>query len=141
MYRLPLPRQVLEFRTKKEQMTQEMWDQRYRLMCRLMYRMQRATYACAACCAMMSTQSLGSRRCAAHALAATRPLAAACPALCRQEKIQTFFGPGIIAQLTPTEQGEDVALVCDGSGAGRGGGEKKDVLPPLMPGMKPRQQA
>lgn len=38
-------------------------------------------------------------------------------------------------------QGMDVALVCDGSGAGRGGGEKKDVLPPLMPGMKPRQQA
>lgn len=41
----------------------------------------------------------------------------------------------------PALQGMDVALVCDGSGAGRGGGEKKDVLPPLMPGMKPRQQA
>ncbi|KAL4420116.1 hypothetical protein ABPG77_000287 [Micractinium sp. CCAP 211/92] len=77
---------VLEFATKKEQMTQEMWDQ-------------------------------------------------------RQEKIQSFFGPGIVATLTPTEQGMDVALICDGSGAGRGGGEKKDVLPPLMPGMKPRQQA
>lgn len=77
---------VLEFRTKKEQMTQEMWDQ-------------------------------------------------------RQEKIQSFFGPGVIAKLIPTEQGQDVALVCDGSGAGRGGGEKKDLLPPLMPGMKPRQQA
>lgn len=38
-------------------------------------------------------------------------------------------------------QGMDVSLICDGSGAGRGGGEKKDVLPPLMPGMKPRQQA
>lgn len=33
-----------------------------------------------------------------------------------------------------------VALVCDGSGTGRGGGEKKDVLPPLMPGLKARQQ-
>jgi len=58
----------------------------------------------------------------------------------RQDKIQSFFGPGILVELTPTAQGEDVALVCDGSGSGRGGGEKKDVLPPLMPGMKPRQQ-
>lgn len=38
-------------------------------------------------------------------------------------------------------QGMDVVLVCDGSGAGRGGGEKKDVLPPLMPGLKARQQS
>ena len=30
--------------------------------------------------------------------------------------------------------------VSDGSGAGRGGGEQKDVLPPLMPGLKARQQ-
>jgi hypothetical protein len=35
----------------------------------------------------------------------------------------------------------DVVLCTDGSGAGRGGGEKKDVLPPLAPGQKPRQQA
>lgn len=34
----------------------------------------------------------------------------------------------------------EVALIADGSGAGRGGGEKGDALPPLMPGMKPRQQ-
>jgi hypothetical protein len=34
----------------------------------------------------------------------------------------------------------EVALISDGSGAGRGGGEKKDVLPPLAPGLKPRQQ-
>jgi hypothetical protein len=39
-----------------------------------------------------------------------------------------------------TEQGVDVALICDGSGAGRGGKEKGDALPPLMPGLKPRQQ-
>lgn len=58
----------------------------------------------------------------------------------RQEKIQNFFGPGIVADLKSTEQGEEVALICDGSGLGRGGDEKKDVLPPLMPGMKPRQQ-
>lgn len=58
----------------------------------------------------------------------------------RQEKLQAFFGPGIIAELKSTEKGEDVALICDGSGLGRGGEEKKDVLPPLMPGMKPRQQ-
>lgn len=57
-----------------------------------------------------------------------------------QPKIQSFFGPGIEARLTKTEKGQDVALVCDGSGAGRGGGPKKDVLPPLMPGLKARQQ-
>jgi hypothetical protein len=47
---------------------------------------------------------------------------------------------GITAKIQPTEQGVDVQLVSDGSGAGRGGGEKKDVLPPLMPGLKARQQ-
>lgn len=77
---------VLEFETKKDQMTDDMWETRI-------------------------------------------------------DKIQSFFGPGIIAELTPTASGEDVALIVDGSGAGRGGGEKKDVLPPLLPGMKPRQQA
>ena len=30
--------------------------------------------------------------------------------------------------------------VSDGSGAGRSGKEQKDVLPPLMPGLKARQQ-
>lgn len=58
----------------------------------------------------------------------------------RKEKIQSFFGPGIVVELTPRQGGQEVALVTDGSGAGREGGEKKDVLPPLMPGMKPRQQ-
>jgi hypothetical protein len=58
----------------------------------------------------------------------------------RKDKIQTFFGPGIVAELSATKKGEEVALICDGSGAGRQGDEKKDVLPPLMPGMKPRQQ-
>lgn len=47
---------------------------------------------------------------------------------------------GIVAKLAPTDAGVDVQLISDGSGAGRGGGDKKDVLPPLMPGMKPRQQ-
>ncbi|KAF6255432.1 hypothetical protein COO60DRAFT_1535269 [Scenedesmus sp. NREL 46B-D3] len=58
----------------------------------------------------------------------------------RQPKFQSFFGPGIVAKMLPTEQGVDVQLVSDGSGAGRGGGEKKDVLPPLLPGLKARQQ-
>eukprot|EP00882_Tetradesmus_deserticola_P007589 GHRQ01007993.1.p1 GENE.GHRQ01007993.1~~GHRQ01007993.1.p1 ORF type:complete len:282 (+),score=110.28 GHRQ01007993.1:546-1391(+) len=58
----------------------------------------------------------------------------------RQPKFQSFFGPGVVAKVLPTEQGVDVQLVSDGSGAGRGGGEKKDVLPPLMPGLKARQQ-
>ena len=56
-----------------------------------------------------------------------------------QPKFQTFFGPGITAPLTPTEKGMDVALITDGSGDGRGGGEKKDVLPPLMPGLPARE--
>jgi hypothetical protein len=47
---------------------------------------------------------------------------------------------GIVAKILPTDQGVDVQLISDGSGAGRGGGEKKDVLPPLMPGLKARQQ-
>lgn len=58
----------------------------------------------------------------------------------KQAKFQTFFGPGIEALLAQTEKGVDVLLVSDGSGAGREGGEKKDVLPPLLPGLKARQQ-
>eukprot|EP00195_Chlamydomonas_chlamydogama_P013039 CAMPEP_0202902264 /NCGR_PEP_ID=MMETSP1392-20130828/16755_1 /ASSEMBLY_ACC=CAM_ASM_000868 /TAXON_ID=225041 /ORGANISM="Chlamydomonas chlamydogama, Strain SAG 11-48b" /LENGTH=283 /DNA_ID=CAMNT_0049589005 /DNA_START=115 /DNA_END=966 /DNA_ORIENTATION=- len=58
----------------------------------------------------------------------------------RQPKFQSFFGPGIIARLDKTDKGMDVALICDGSGAGRTGKEKKDVLPPLLPGLKARQQ-
>ena len=85
-----------------------------------------------------------------HPLSGTSPPQTAAPAdpapatthtHCRRlDKIQGFFGPGIVALLCPTDQGQDVALVCDGSGSGRGGDAKKDVLPPLMPGMKPRQQ-
>lgn len=37
-------------------------------------------------------------------------------------------------------QGVDVYLKSDGSGAGRGGKEQGNVLPPLMPGLKARQQ-
>ena len=48
--------------------------------------------------------------------------------------------PGIEARLGQTEKGIDVLLVSDGSGAGRGGKDKGEVLPPLMPGLKPRQQ-
>ena len=36
-------------------------------------------------------------------------------------------------------QGVDVYLKSDGSGAGRGGAAQKDVMPPLMPGLKARQ--
>jgi hypothetical protein len=38
------------------------------------------------------------------------------------------------------ERAVDVVLCTDGSGAGRGGEEKKDAFPPLAPGQKPRQQ-
>lgn len=56
----------------------------------------------------------------------------------RLDKIQSFFGPGITASLDKTERGVDVALTTDGSGAGRGGGQQQEVLPPLMPGLAPR---
>jgi hypothetical protein len=49
-------------------------------------------------------------------------------------------GAGIKAEIKMTDKGADVALICDGSGAGRSGKEKKDVLPPLMPGLPARQQ-
>ena len=44
-------------------------------------------------------------------------------------------------QVEEAFEGVDVQLTVDGSGAGRGGEGQKDVLPPLMPGMKARQQA
>lgn len=47
---------------------------------------------------------------------------------------------GIVAKVQQTKQGVDVQLISDGSGAGRGGGDRKDVLPPLMPGLPARQQ-
>ena len=61
----------------------------------------------------------------------------------RADKFTTFFGPGISARLAYLPAGRvDVALVCDGSGAGRGGsGGDKEVLPPLMPGLPARQVA
>ncbi|KAL3153495.1 hypothetical protein ABBQ38_011826 [Trebouxia sp. C0009 RCD-2024] len=57
----------------------------------------------------------------------------------RQDKIQTFFGPGVQADIQKTNEGVDVYLKSDGSGAGRGGAAQKDVMPPLMPGLKARQ--
>lgn len=119
----------------------------------------------------------------------------------RQPKIQSFFGPGVTATITPVGSPQlrvprhvsfaldrsmlcafspcaswpkkvlegstaadtgnyvkpmpstlscsgvlqvgnkvEVALTCDGSGLGRGGAEQKDLLMPLMPGLKPRLQ-
>eukprot|EP00891_Asterochloris_glomerata_P003236 jgi/Astpho2/3236/Aster-05758 len=58
----------------------------------------------------------------------------------RQQKIESFFGPGVTAKISSTEQGVDLALVSDGSGQGRGGIQQKDVLPPLVPGGKARSQ-
>ncbi|CAL5218393.1 g66 [Coccomyxa viridis] len=59
----------------------------------------------------------------------------------RVDKIESFFGPGITAKVNEAFEGVDVELKADGSGSGRGGEGQKDVLPPLMPGMKARQQA
>lgn len=56
----------------------------------------------------------------------------------RLPKFQSFFGPGVVANLFTSPVGRDIALVVDGSGAGRGGEVKKDQLPPLMPGLKGR---
>jgi hypothetical protein len=49
-------------------------------------------------------------------------------------------GEAHVAQVVRVEGGVDVALKVDGSGAGRSGKQQKDVLPPLMPGLKARQQ-
>ncbi|MEW5300246.1 MAG: hypothetical protein WDW36_003188 [Sanguina aurantia] len=56
----------------------------------------------------------------------------------RLPKFQSFFGPGVVANLSTSPTGRDISLVVDGSGAGRGGEQKKDQLPPLMPGLKGR---
>lgn len=59
----------------------------------------------------------------------------------RESKFATFFGPGITAEIKMlADERTEVVLAVDGSGAGRGGEEKKDVLPPLAPGQKPREQ-
>jgi len=58
----------------------------------------------------------------------------------RLDKITSFFGPGIQqATMVETAQGAEITLTSDGSGAGRGGGDKKEVLPPLMPGLPARE--
>ena len=79
----------------------------------------------------------------------------------RREKIQAFFGPGVVARIAVGEAAPptpgvraskdervgmrraEVYLVTDGTGAGRSGGKgdsRPDALPPLMPGLKARKQ-
>jgi len=59
----------------------------------------------------------------------------------RLEKVTTFFGPGIQnAELLETERGAEITLISDGTGAGISDEEKGDVMPPLMPGLAPREQ-
>lgn len=67
----------------------------------------------------------------------------------RKDKIEGFFGPGIVAGVAEAKgripelaggKAVDVALTVDGSGAGKGGPEQKDVLPPLVPGAPARRQ-
>jgi len=58
----------------------------------------------------------------------------------RQGKFQSFFGPGIVAEMNPVSGGMDVALITDGSGKGKEGNEQGEVLPPLMPGMPARRK-
>ena len=55
-------------------------------------------------------------------------------------KFQSFFGPGILAELTMRETGADIELISDGTGAGKTSTERRDVLPPLLPGLAPRKQ-
>ena len=57
----------------------------------------------------------------------------------RADKITSFFGPGITAEVKARAGGQEVALVVDGSGAGRGGEKQGDALPPLMPGLPARR--
>lgn len=110
-------------------MTQEMWEQRW-----VQAGRGRLHVGAGRGCADMGGPAWP-RRCR-HPSPAHIPSLPPCPPLpahppslaARLDKIQGFFGPGITARLTETPQGMDVALVSDGSGAGRGGGEKKDVL-------------
>lgn len=79
----------------------------------------------------------------------------------RREKVQAFFGPGVVARIAVGEPAPptpgvraskdervgmrraEVYLVVDGTGAGRtgdgSGDSRPDALPPLMPGFKARQ--
>lgn len=68
-----------------------------------------------------------------------RILSSPCLPQSRLQKIESFFGPGIKAIITPQNEGKeiDVALISDGSAAG-GVKEDEEVLPPLMPGLAPR---
>lgn len=59
----------------------------------------------------------------------------------RQDKFTAFFGPGLTATIEcKGKDATEVVLRSDGSGAGIGGADRKDVLPPLAPGQKPRSQ-
>eukprot|EP00798_Chlamydomonas_sp_ICE-L_P015610 gene15610-21715_t len=60
--------------------------------------------------------------------------------IAKEDKYKQFFGPGIVVETSRTGTASvEVALITDGSGAGRGGGERPEVLPQLMPGLKARQ--
>jgi len=59
----------------------------------------------------------------------------------REDKFTGFFGPGLKAAVAYLDDKHvEVSLRTDGSGLGMGGAEKKDVLPPLTPGSRPRNQ-
>lgn len=60
-----------------------------------------------------------------------------------REKFQTFFGPGITAEMkssSTTENAVDVWLISVGDSAGGQTDENVEILPPLMPGLPARKQ-
>ena len=60
-----------------------------------------------------------------------------------REKFQTFFGPGITAEVKKSAKVEsmvDVLLISDGDSVGGQEEQDTEILPPLMPGMPARRQ-
>eukprot|EP00238_Polyblepharides_amylifera_P004607 CAMPEP_0196581216 /NCGR_PEP_ID=MMETSP1081-20130531/32964_1 /TAXON_ID=36882 /ORGANISM="Pyramimonas amylifera, Strain CCMP720" /LENGTH=319 /DNA_ID=CAMNT_0041901355 /DNA_START=114 /DNA_END=1073 /DNA_ORIENTATION=+ len=57
----------------------------------------------------------------------------------RQKKIEGFFGPGVVAGLSATEGGVEVALVSDGKNAASDDDDEWIILPPLQPGLPARR--
>ena len=59
--------------------------------------------------------------------------------VCARDYLTPFATLAVLSALMFLLQGVDVYLKSDGSGAGIGGAAQKDVMPPLMPGLKARQ--
>ena len=92
---------------------------------------------------LLRASSINSLMCTFEAKTSVIAARPTCPAyglhsLCNEHS--KYLCIAACTQVNKVDGGVDVYLITDGSGAGRGGAEQKDVLPPLMPGLKARQQ-